>query len=86
MDGSVIGENSVVEPGSFVPNDTQIPPKQVWSGKPARYVRSLSDEEVLENSKLSKSQQELGKKHNEIQQNLLLQKEDYSDETYYHKE
>ena len=85
MDGSVVGENSVVEAGSFVRNDTEIPPNQVWGGKPARYIRSIFKEDLEDNKRAVQSQNSLGQQHSKLQQDLLYQSEDYNDsKTFYH--
>eukprot|EP00339_Tiarina_fusa_P010363 CAMPEP_0117056006 /NCGR_PEP_ID=MMETSP0472-20121206/38854_1 /TAXON_ID=693140 ORGANISM="Tiarina fusus, Strain LIS" /NCGR_SAMPLE_ID=MMETSP0472 /ASSEMBLY_ACC=CAM_ASM_000603 /LENGTH=244 /DNA_ID=CAMNT_0004772279 /DNA_START=1 /DNA_END=735 /DNA_ORIENTATION=+ len=85
-DGSVIGEHSVVEPGSYVPEHTDVPERQVWGGKPARYIRSLTEEEIKANESVSATMQNLGQKHIETQQKLEIQLEDYNDEkTFYHQ-
>jgi gamma-carbonic anhydrase len=44
--GAKIGIGSVLEPNSMVPPDTEIPPAELWGGKPARKIRSLSQDEI----------------------------------------
>ncbi len=46
MDGSVIGEYSLVAAGSLVPPNKHYPPKSLILGSPARAVRTLADEEI----------------------------------------
>lgn len=52
MPGVTIGEDAIIGANSFVNKD--IPPKEVWAGSPARYLRSLRklpsyrDKETLE--------------------------------------
>merc|ERR1712130_590638 len=84
-DGSVVGESARVEAGSFVGQGTQIPPRQVWGGKPARFVRSLSDEEVQSNANAVTAQAALANKHSTLQKQMLDQRGDYDDaKTFYH--
>jgi len=45
LDGARIGRNSLVAAGSLVTPDTQIPPRSLVMGSPARVKRELSDEE-----------------------------------------
>jgi gamma-carbonic anhydrase len=46
LDGAVIGAGSLVGAGALVTRDTQIPPRSLVLGSPARAVRSLSDDEL----------------------------------------
>ena len=46
MDGARIGRNSLVGAGSLVTPNTEIPPRSLVLGSPARVRRELSDEEV----------------------------------------
>lgn len=46
LDGARIGRNSLVAAGSLVTPDTQIPPRSLVMGSPARVKRELSDREV----------------------------------------
>ncbi|KAI9911597.1 hypothetical protein PsorP6_009853 [Peronosclerospora sorghi] len=46
MDGAVVGEKSIVTAGSIVTSGKQIPPGQLWSGTPARYLRDLTADEI----------------------------------------
>ena len=84
-DGAVVGNGARVEAGSYVGQGTHVPDNQVWGGKPARYIRSLSETEVTENSKVAPSQQALAQKHILLQNRLLSQKEDYEETTFYHR-
>jgi len=47
LDGARIGKNSLIGAGSLVTPNTQIPPRSLVLGSPARVVRQLSDEEVV---------------------------------------
>jgi gamma-carbonic anhydrase len=44
--GAKIGFGSILEPNTMVPPDTEIPPGELWGGKPARKIRSVSQDEI----------------------------------------
>src|SRR5262245_55665820 len=46
MDGAVIGEESVIGAGALVTAGTQVPPRTLWVGRPARQVRPLEPKEL----------------------------------------
>jgi phenylacetic acid degradation protein len=46
MDEAVIGEQSIVAACAFVKAGTQVPPRRLVAGLPAKVVRELSDDEV----------------------------------------
>jgi carbonic anhydrase/acetyltransferase-like protein (isoleucine patch superfamily) len=46
MDGSEIGEHSIVGAGSLVTPQTKIPPKSLVLGSPAKVKRELTEEEI----------------------------------------
>ena len=46
LDGVRVGRNSLVAAGSLVTPNTQIPPRSLVMGSPARIKRTLSDDEV----------------------------------------
>lgn len=46
LDGVRVGKNSLVAAGSLLTPNTQIPPRSLVMGSPARVKRELSDEEV----------------------------------------
>lgn len=46
LDGARIGRNSLVAAGSLVTPNTQIPPRSLVMGSPARVKRELTDEEL----------------------------------------
>jgi len=41
MSGVTVGTNSVITAGSVVTPNTQIPPKEMWGGVPAKKIKSL---------------------------------------------
>jgi len=48
LDGVRVGKNSLVAAGSLLTPNTQIPPRVLVMGSPARVKRELSDDEVLD--------------------------------------
>ncbi len=46
LDGARVGRNSLVAAGSLLTPNTQIPPRSLVLGSPARVKRELSDDEV----------------------------------------
>jgi carbonic anhydrase/acetyltransferase-like protein (isoleucine patch superfamily) len=46
MDGSVIGEQSIVGAGALVTPNTKIPAKSLVLGSPAKVKRELTEEEI----------------------------------------
>jgi len=50
LDGSVIGNNAEVAPNSLVISGTHVQSKQLWSGRPAKFIKNLSDEDIANNN------------------------------------
>ncbi len=48
LDGAVIGKESIVGAGALVTKNKVFPPRSLIVGSPAKVVRELNDEEVLE--------------------------------------
>ncbi len=46
MDACVVGENAMLAAGSLLTPGKHIPAGQMWAGRPARFVRELSAEEL----------------------------------------
>jgi len=46
MDGAVIGEESIIGAGALVTAGTEVPPRTLWTGSPARQRRALDAREV----------------------------------------
>lgn len=46
LDGAVIGNDSIIGAGALVTKNTQIPPRSMVLGSPAKVKRQLTDEEV----------------------------------------
>ncbi len=61
MDGAVIGENSIVGAMAFVPAGTEVPPRTVMAGIPAKPRRELNDEEIDWKRSATRAYQELAR-------------------------
>lgn len=48
MDGAVVEEEGMAAAGALVTPGKRIPARQLWAGRPARYVRDLTREELAE--------------------------------------
>jgi len=48
LDGAIIGSDSIVGAGSLVTKNKKFPPRSLIMGSPAKVVRPLSDDEVME--------------------------------------
>lgn len=59
MDRSVIGESAIVGAMAFVREGTEIPPRSLALGIPARVVKELSDEEIAWKRKGTREYQQL---------------------------
>jgi len=46
MDGAVIGEESIIGAGALVTAGTEVPPRTLWTGSPARQRRALEAKEI----------------------------------------
>lgn len=53
MEGSLVETHSILEAGSVVPPGRRIPTGELWAGNPARFVRSLTYDEITEIPKLA---------------------------------
>ncbi|KAF3795481.1 Gamma carbonic anhydrase-like 1 [Nymphaea thermarum] len=63
MEGSLVETHSILEAGSVVPPGRRIPTGELWAGNPARFVRPLSHDEILEIPKLSVAVNDLSRSH-----------------------
>ncbi|WP_040928510.1 gamma carbonic anhydrase family protein [Nosocomiicoccus massiliensis] len=55
LDGAVIGENAFVGAGSLVTSNTEIPPKSLAFGRPAKVIRQLTDEDIQEMTRINET-------------------------------
>ncbi|CAH0475978.1 unnamed protein product [Peronospora belbahrii] len=65
LDGSVVGAKSIITAGSIVTYGKQVPPGQLWSGVPARYLRDLTAEEMQFLQQCSAEYTQLAEQHGE---------------------
>jgi gamma-carbonic anhydrase len=49
MDGCVIESDAMLAAGSLLTPGKRIPSRQLWAGRPAKYMRDLSDEDIANN-------------------------------------
>lgn len=46
MDGAVVEDEAMVAAGALVTPGKRIPSRQLWGGRPAKFMRDLSDEDI----------------------------------------
>ena len=63
MEGSLVETHSILEAGSVLPPGRRIPTGELWAGNPARFVRTLTHEEILEIPKLAVAINDHSKTH-----------------------
>jgi gamma-carbonic anhydrase len=49
MDGCVVESDAMLAAGSLLTPGKRIPSRQLWAGRPAKYMRDLSDEDLARN-------------------------------------
>ncbi len=50
MDGAVVESEGMLAAGALLTPGKRIPARQLWAGRPARFVRDLSDAEIAESA------------------------------------
>lgn len=55
LDGAVIGENAFVGAGSLVTGGKEIPPNSLVMGRPAKFVRELTEDDLEEMKRINKT-------------------------------
>lgn len=65
LDGALVEEQAIVAAGTLVPPGRRIPARQVWAGNPAKFVRDVSDDEVIEMEKQALHYHTLAMEHRE---------------------
>jgi gamma-carbonic anhydrase len=63
MEGSLVETNSILEAGSVLPPGRRVPTGELWAGNPARFVRKLTHEEIVEIPKLAVAINDLMQHH-----------------------
>ena len=46
MDGAVVEDEAMVAAGALVTPGKRVPSRQLWGGRPAKYMRDLTDDEI----------------------------------------
>ncbi|ENZ9221073.1 gamma carbonic anhydrase family protein [Enterococcus hirae] len=64
LNHAVIGENSLIGAGSLVTEGKVIPPNVLASGRPAKVIRPLTEEEIEKNRQNIQHYVELGEQYN----------------------
>ena len=63
MDGASVSTNSIIAPASIVTPGTKVPSGELWSGSPAKKVRSLTADEIASISESAHDTLELAYLH-----------------------
>jgi carbonic anhydrase/acetyltransferase-like protein (isoleucine patch superfamily) len=63
LDGVVVEKHAMVAAGSLVKQNTRIPSGEVWGGNPAKFMRKLTDEEIVYISQSAKNYINLAQIH-----------------------
>lgn len=45
-EGCTVGSGSIIGAGAVLPPDTHVPPKQLWAGNPAKFMRDVTADEL----------------------------------------
>lgn len=73
-----VGASSIIAAGSFVEEDTEVPPNEVWAGTPAKKLRDLKPAEKDYLRSLPGKYKELASQHAEVVEVLELKQDEYS--------
>jgi len=63
MDGCIVESGAMLAAGALLPPGKRIAARQLWAGRPAKYVRDLTDEELARNAKAVLGYQALAQRH-----------------------
>lgn len=66
MDGCVIESDAMLAAGAMLTPGKRIPSGQMWAGRPAKYVRDLSPEDIAGNREGPKHYARLSKAHRDL--------------------
>ncbi|MDQ0254950.1 carbonic anhydrase/acetyltransferase-like protein (isoleucine patch superfamily) [Evansella vedderi] len=67
LDGAEIGEGSFIGAGSLVPQGKKIPPRTLAFGRPAKVIRKLTDEDVMDMDRIRREYVEKGQYYKSLQ-------------------
>eukprot|EP00904_Undaria_pinnatifida_P000658 jgi/Undpi1/10593/HiC_scaffold_29.g13043.m1 len=62
-EGSVVDEGGQIAAGTVVPPGCLVPKNELWAGNPAKFVRELSEEEVMKVETEAETMSRLGELH-----------------------
>jgi phenylacetic acid degradation protein len=62
MDDAVVGESAIVAAQALVKSKEMVPPRTLWMGSPARYIRDLTDKEIAWKAAGTKEYQDLARR------------------------
>lgn len=66
LDGAEIEDNAMIAAGSLVTPGKKVPSKQLWAGRPAKFMRDLSDEDLAHIQWSSENYIDLARNHAKI--------------------
>lgn len=70
MDDVRVGADCIVGAASFVREGTELPPRTLWAGTPARQIRELSDSEIGWKTQGTRIYQHLAQRHRASQRRV----------------
>lgn len=69
LDQAEIGEGAFIGAGSLVPQGKKIPPNTLAFGRPAKVIRELTKEDILDMERISREYAEKGQFYKQLQNN-----------------
>src|SRR5574342_347224 len=69
LDQAEIGEGAFIGAGSLVPQGKKIPPNTLAFGRPAKVIRELTEEDILDMERISREYAEKGQYYKQLQNN-----------------
>ncbi|WP_423407745.1 gamma carbonic anhydrase family protein [Heyndrickxia sp. MSNUG] len=69
LDQAVIGEGAFIGAGSLVPQGKKIPPNTLAFGRPAKVIRELTEEDILDMERISREYAEKAQYYKQLQNN-----------------
>ena len=86
FDKAVVGESAQLAPGSMLTAGKEIPARQLWGGRPAQFIRDLTDEEVRGLEKGAADAYEAAKAHEAEHKLTAEERMERAEERLYHKQ
>lgn len=69
LDQAEIGEGAFIGAGSLIPQGKKIPPNTLAFGRPAKVIRELTAEDILDMERISREYAEKGQYYKQLQNN-----------------